>query len=62
MKWKRNPFVVGKTCTLRSGGTHEVELSLDAEVWQLTFVSPDSAIAVNQSGPGRTYAFSFEPM
>jgi hypothetical protein len=43
-------------------GSHRAELGLDANTWQLTFVSPDSAIAVNPAAGGRTFAFQFERM
>lgn len=44
----------------RQEGTHKAELTLDSNVWILTFASHDSAIAVNNSAPGRTFAFQFE--
>ena len=44
----------------RTSGTHKAELTLDTNVWILTFASHDSAIAVNNSAPGRTFAFQFE--
>ena len=43
-------------------GTHDAELTLDQDVWALKFVSPDSAVAVNQSASGQTFAFQFERM
>ncbi len=46
-KWKRN-------------GTHKAELTLDTNVWILSFVGQTSAIAVNTSASGRTFAFQFE--
>ena len=41
-------------------GTHDAELTLDRDEWSLKFVSPDSAVAVNQSASGQTFAFQFE--
>lgn len=38
--------------------SHGAEMELDQEKWTLNFVSPDSALAFNQSG-ARTYAFQF---
>lgn len=44
----------------RRDGTHKAELTLDSNVWILTFASHDSAVAVNTAAPGRTFAFQFE--
>jgi hypothetical protein len=46
----------------RQTGTHRAELTLDADLWILTFVSPESAAAVNTASGGRTHAFQFERM
>lgn len=48
--------------TWKKTGSHRAELTLGADVWTLTFVSPDSAAAVNLSAPGKTHAFQFERM
>ena len=44
----------------KNQGSHDAELTLDQDVWALKFVSPDSAVAVNQSATGQTFAFQFE--
>lgn len=44
----------------RRDGTHKAELTLDSNVWILSFVSHDNAIAVNTAASGRTFAFQFE--
>lgn len=41
-------------------GTHNAELTLDNDVWTLSFISHDNAIAVNTAASGRTFAFQFE--
>ena len=46
----------------KRAGSHQALLRLDADEWNLTFVSPDNAMAVNQSAPGRTHIFNFEPL
>ena len=46
----------------KRAGTHQALLQLDGDEWNLTFVSPDNAMAVNQSAPGRSYIFNFEPL
>ena len=55
------------TATSRSGywkwradGSHKAELTLDTNIWILTFASHDSAVAVNTAASGRTFAFQFE--
>ena len=45
----------------KNSGTHGAVLKLDEDEWKLTFVSPDNAMAVNLSAPGRTQIFNFEP-
>jgi hypothetical protein len=39
-------------------GSHHAELVLDEDKWRLTFVSPDSAMAFNETA-GLTFAFQF---
>lgn len=46
----------------KKAGSHEAVLELDSDLWELTFVSPDTAMAVNRAAAGRTYVFLFEPM
>ena len=45
----------------KRSGTHQAILQLDEVVWNLTFVSPDDAMAVNPEGGG-TKVFHFESM
>lgn len=44
----------------KSLGTHNAELTLDSNVWNLSFIDHYSAIAVNTSANSRTFAFQFE--
>lgn len=44
----------------RSQGTHNAELTLDSDVWTLSFIDPYSALAVNTAASGRTFDFQFE--
>ena len=46
--------------TWKTTGSHDARLNLDRDQWMLKFVSPDTAVAVNQSASGRTFAFHFE--
>lgn len=46
----------------KKAGDHEAVLGLDSDSWKLTFVSPDTAMAVNEAAAGRTYVFQFEPI
>lgn len=46
----------------KSSGKRDVQLTLDHDRWKLKFVSPESAVAVNQAAGGRTFAFHFERM
>jgi len=41
-------------------GTHNAKLNLDSNVWTLSFIGHENAIAVNSAAPGRTFAFQFE--
>jgi hypothetical protein len=43
-------------------GSHQAELTLDRDVWFLTFAGYDSAFAVNESAPAYTRAFQFVRM
>ena len=47
--------------TWKRKGTHAALLKLDEDEWRLTFVGPDSAMAVNLSAQGSTQVFQFEP-
>ena len=47
--------------TWKRSGSRGAVLMLDADEWQLTFVSPDDAMAVNRAGGGQR-VFHFEPM
>ena len=48
--------------TWKKTGTHGAELQLGADLWILTFVSPESGTAVNRAAGNRGYAFQFERM
>ena len=44
----------------KKAGSHNAQLTLDTDIWELQFVDHGSAVAVNKSVRGTTHVFQFE--